>query len=178
MNKNSQKVIAWRQRQKKFAVECFQNKCGICGYNTCIQALEFHHLDPKEKEFSISGSCLGIEKLKDELKKCICVCANCHREIHENLVVLDPEQLIRFQEPNQSTHNDLPKCPICQTTCKRFNQTYCSRTCSGKNASRVEYPDNLQDLVNEHGYSKTGRMFGVSDSAIRKRLQKVEIFQS
>ena len=64
------------------------NKCSICGYDKNTTSMEFHHLNPKEKEFNISKF---IKKgsvwtpLKLELDKCILVCANCHREIHENL---------------------------------------------------------------------------------------------
>lgn len=55
------------------------------GYNKCIAALEFHHLDPNEKDFGIasSGATRTFEKIKVELDKCIMVCANCHREIHD-----------------------------------------------------------------------------------------------
>lgn len=58
-------------------------KCEICGYDKCIAALEFHH--PYEKDFGISskGYTRAWEKVKLELDKCILVCSNCHREIHE-----------------------------------------------------------------------------------------------
>lgn len=57
--------------------------CSICGYNKCLAALEFHHLDSEEKDFQISkGYSYSFERIKKELEKCILVCANCHREIH------------------------------------------------------------------------------------------------
>ena len=60
-------------------------KCCICGYNKCIAALDFHHLDPSKKELSFNKSRLKLDqKIKDELDKCILVCSNCHREIHYN----------------------------------------------------------------------------------------------
>ena len=71
-----------RKRVKVLAVEYLGGKCSICGYNKCISALEFHHRDPKEKDFGISGVTKSFESLKIELDKCILVCANCHREIH------------------------------------------------------------------------------------------------
>lgn len=52
-----------------------------CGYSKCIEALEFHHLDPTEKEFEISDR-RSWEALTAELDKCILLCANCHREYH------------------------------------------------------------------------------------------------
>ena len=30
-------------------------KCIRCGYNKCLKALEFHHLDPSKKDFTISN---------------------------------------------------------------------------------------------------------------------------
>lgn len=29
-------------------------KCSICGYDRCIQALEFHHLDVTKKDIGVS----------------------------------------------------------------------------------------------------------------------------
>lgn len=62
--------------------------CEICGYNKCIEALDFHHRDPSKKDFTISSTRKGGKgvgswpELKKELDKCILVCSNCHREIH------------------------------------------------------------------------------------------------
>lgn len=63
--------------------------CVICGYNKCEEALDFHHLDEKIKDRNISKAkrdfCL--KTLKEEIEKCIVVCANCHREIHAGLII-------------------------------------------------------------------------------------------
>lgn len=61
----------------------FGGKCSLCGYDKCDDALQFHHIDPSKKEFSL-GMKRGykIETLREELKKCILVCSNCHIEIH------------------------------------------------------------------------------------------------
>ena len=53
---SSKAVVQFLQRRKKWAVEAFGGKCGICGYNKCIEALEFHHLDPSQKEFTLTAS--------------------------------------------------------------------------------------------------------------------------
>lgn len=60
-------------------------KCERCGYNRCIKALEFHHLDPTQKDFTISNDHFKLKDAIEESKKCILVCANCHRELHDNL---------------------------------------------------------------------------------------------
>lgn len=63
-------------------VNYFGGKCTICGYNKYIGALEFHHLDSTEKDFRISGSGLSFKKILVEAEKCILVCSNCHKELH------------------------------------------------------------------------------------------------
>lgn len=76
-----------RKELKIRSIEYKGGKCCKCGYKKCISALEFHHMDPKEKDFGISnkGYTRSWNIIKEELDKCILVCANCHREIHENI---------------------------------------------------------------------------------------------
>ena len=57
-------------------------KCEICGYNKNISALEFHHINPKEKAFTVSDTRHSWNEAQKELDKCILLCANCHRELH------------------------------------------------------------------------------------------------
>jgi hypothetical protein len=61
--------------------------CSKCGYDKYQGALEFHHLDPSEKDFNPSHlkKYKFDEKIKNELDKCVLVCANCHREIHNDI---------------------------------------------------------------------------------------------
>jgi hypothetical protein len=80
-------IAAVHKRRKKIrqmAVEYKGGRCQVCGYNHCIEALEFHHANSSGKDFSISekGYTRSWDKVKEELDKCILVCANCHREIH------------------------------------------------------------------------------------------------
>ena len=60
-------------------------KCSKCGYNKCLEALDFHH-DKGNKEGMISKLTKDFSKQKSlkEVKKCILLCANCHRELHAN----------------------------------------------------------------------------------------------
>ena len=47
--------------------------------------LEFHHLDPDKKDFDIAQA-MSYEwpwdKVLAEIRKCVCLCANCHRKVH------------------------------------------------------------------------------------------------
>ena len=74
-----------RSLMKQKAIEYKGGKCEICGYNKCNRALAFHHVDPTEKEYSLSRPSIGWEKMKKELDKCILVCCNCHMEIHDEI---------------------------------------------------------------------------------------------
>ncbi len=78
------------ERQRAFKLKCLEykgGKCEICGYCKSVYALEFHHLNPDEKDFTIANARLTTfsDKIKLELDKCILLCSNCHRETHENM---------------------------------------------------------------------------------------------
>ena len=49
-------------------------KCFVCGYDKCVGALQFHHKNPNEKDFTISGKTLSFDRLKNEVDKCMLVC--------------------------------------------------------------------------------------------------------
>jgi 5-methylcytosine-specific restriction endonuclease McrA len=79
-----------RHKIKQMAIDYKGGCCQECGYNNYNGALEFHHLDPNEKDFSLGykGHCTAWEKVKEELDKCVILCANCHREVHAGLIKL------------------------------------------------------------------------------------------
>ena len=60
-------------------------RCIRCGYDKCIKALEFHHLDPSQKDFTISNENFKLLDAVKESKKCILICSNCHKELHDDL---------------------------------------------------------------------------------------------
>lgn len=69
-------------------------ECVICGYSKCLKALEFHHRD-KSTKFKRKGkpicvalmfSHYSVDVIKQEIKKCDLICANCHRELHDKLL--------------------------------------------------------------------------------------------
>ena len=61
-----------RKKRKKMLVDLKGGKCEICGYDKCIEALEFHHLDPNKKEINISNSSIhDIELFKKEVQPII-----------------------------------------------------------------------------------------------------------
>lgn len=78
-------IQRWQQR-KLDAVEYKGGSCEKCGYNKYPDVLEFHHLDPTEKEAAWNKMRLwNWKKITAELDKCSMLCANCHREVHVEL---------------------------------------------------------------------------------------------
>jgi 5-methylcytosine-specific restriction endonuclease McrA len=81
----------WTLSQKLKAIEYKGGKCLVCGYDKCAAALEFHHVNPLEKDSNDTGAtrdCWTFERKKKELDKCVLLCCRCHREVHANLISL------------------------------------------------------------------------------------------
>lgn len=70
-------------------IALFGGKCARCGYNECSAALDFHHINPKSKQFTINNSCTkNFDRQLAEAKKCALLCSNCHRALHVGLFTL------------------------------------------------------------------------------------------
>ena len=172
-----QNVKDYRQRLKERATYVMGEKCQCCGYNRCITALEFHHLDPNQKDFSFgSNTNRSWENTKEELKKCILVCANCHREIHNGLIdnlslssSFDVEKAKEIDALVEAVKKkDIFYCKKCGVEIWR-GSTYCP-TCAKIESRLVERPNRieLKKLIRTTPFTKLGEKFGVSDNAIRK----------
>lgn len=85
-------VAEWRRRTKAKLVAEKGGRCLACGYDRYPGALQFHHLDPTTKEFSLSmrGLTRSLERIRTELSKCILLCANCHAEVEAGLIEPGP----------------------------------------------------------------------------------------
>ncbi len=60
--------------------------CIDCGQSHPA-TLEFHHLDPTQKEVIVSrllNETTSLRRLQEEMAKCVVLCANCHRIRHWN----------------------------------------------------------------------------------------------
>ena len=78
-------IATKRRLLKEQAVSYKGGKCRICGYNRTIAAMEFHHPDALEKDFTIAARMVSWTAIVRELDKCILLCANCHREVHDGM---------------------------------------------------------------------------------------------
>ncbi len=71
------KITDKRRRRKTFLLELLGGKCVRC---ESVEDLEFDHIDPATKEFTISnGFTFGFIRLVDEAYKCQLLCRPCHK---------------------------------------------------------------------------------------------------
>lgn len=187
MNPNNYENQKLRGLKRKYeAVLARGGKCEICGYDKNMAALEFHHKNPDEKEFQIDMrhfSNNSLEKLQTELDKCILLCANCHRETHnEDLLMTNIPEIIKNAEDKKSFSNQEEYgsvCPVCGTRFpKSTGKIYCSDECrdSVKFAgypSIEEVEERYEELKN---WEKVAESFGLTRKVIqgiRKRAGKL-----
>lgn len=71
-----------RQNRMENWINSLKTPCVFCGESDPI-CIDWHHINPQEKSFAVSfikGK--AKEKTIAEMKKCVCICANCHRKLH------------------------------------------------------------------------------------------------
>jgi transposase len=95
----SDAVSRRRRRVKQLLVAEAGGACALCGYERCIAALSFHHLDPASKRFELSrrGVTRSIERARAEARKCVVLCANCHAEVEAGLATLTSQHRAAVQ---------------------------------------------------------------------------------
>lgn len=87
-NCRHQSYLAQQKRgheRKERLVSIKGGECQRCGYRKNLAALEFHHVTADEKEFQLDLRSLSNRswpRILREARKCILVCSNCHRELH------------------------------------------------------------------------------------------------
>ncbi len=153
----NQNNLKYKKRLILKAKELFGNKCQICTYDKCLSSLNFHHLESKEKLFSISEF-YSVKSKNDkvpksiklfvaELNKCILICSNCHGEVHQNLIDISHIKTIIVTEEQLRIRNKKEKiileCDFCKNSFSRIKSkisknNYCSQSCSRKDMSRIK----------------------------------------
>ena len=98
--KKEQPVVSFRKRIKIALVEGFKQKCSCCGLIDEPVLYDVHHLKQEEKSFGIANASTtrSRQAYADEAKKCIMLCANCHRRVENGLLDLTNYNLISFNE--------------------------------------------------------------------------------
>lgn len=191
MSKNSEKVKRWRKRLKSNIVKGFGGGCAVCKIQWEPEIYDIHHLDPTTKKFTI-GQVMSkpqkFEVIKEELKKCVLLCAYCHRLVHAGKLempkkipsfnpdlmdaVLKPKKVIVNCEGKKNKARKTDKCPVCQSL-KDIKLKYCSHTCAKKARRKVPRPPlpQLKEDLKSLSYVKVGKKYGVSDNTIRKWIK-------
>lgn len=84
LNNSRERAQRNKQAWLKIIAEKGMNKCSVCGYDRCFEAIDFHHKEPATKKFEIGmilQSKVNSVRL-EELDKCVALCRNCHAELH------------------------------------------------------------------------------------------------
>lgn len=91
-------VVRRRRKVKAILVEEAGGRCRICGYDACVGALEFHHIDPAEKLLEVSrhGVTLALKKARAEARKCVLLCSNCHVEVEAGITTIPAKVLAEY----------------------------------------------------------------------------------
>lgn len=88
--KNPDKIAGYKRRAyvKYYSLitSLKSGGCVVCGEKTIV-CLDFHHVDPTEKEYAIS-SISSMKRTILESAKCVILCSNCHRKFHNGLITL------------------------------------------------------------------------------------------
>jgi hypothetical protein len=79
----SETFLKWRYKRRRHWLDKYKTtqRCCECGYNAHPAALDFDHIDPSTKEFTIPQYVerANLKRLMGEVRKCRVICANCHR---------------------------------------------------------------------------------------------------
>ena len=149
-----QAVLDWRKRSKARMVDIMGGKCVCCGYNACLGALDFHHINDSEKLFTLSSiraRARSWDIVIAELRKCVLVCCRCHREIMAGIRNGDglkssfDENYVDYRSAfgvigeHERKYKTTRKCQICHSEflVRNGNQKFCSFKCAQQR--RVSY---------------------------------------
>ena len=77
-----------RKEVKRVLVAEAGGCCALCGYDRAMAGLHFHHLEPTEKAFALSGRgmTISLAAAREEAAKCVLLCSNCHAEVEAGIV--------------------------------------------------------------------------------------------
>lgn len=177
----SDDVKNWRNRKKRELVLYKGGQCEICGYDKIqyLRAFDFHHVNPNEKEFSISGISCSFEKIKKEVDKCQLLCCRCHMELHDKIE--ERKRNLRLNKKRFKKEEMTLRCVYCSNIflTKDNRRKYCSHSCCCEHKKKVIWPtkEELKLLLKQNSYEKIGKNFGVSGNAVRKWAKKYELLK-
>ena len=114
------------RRRRVIAIGRLGGKCTKCG---SVENLQFDHIEPAEKSFTITKMwSVSEERFTAELEKCQLLCVTCHQDKTN-------EQLGRKRA--KGTHGTLSsyrycKCDMCKKAAREYSRVYRARKRSEK----------------------------------------------
>lgn len=175
MNYNDYNTQKLRGLKRKLElIKSRGGKCELCGYDRNIAVLEFHHINPDEKEFQLDMRHLSntsLERLKEEADKSQLLCANCHREVHNPHLGMDEvEDLVNTEAKDKTSFENMTGsvCPVCG---KRFPKSkgkiYCSKECrdADKHYPSLEEVNEQYEILKN--WEKVAQHFGLTRRVIQ-----------
>lgn len=144
-------------------------KCGRTEWEGKPIPLELHHKNMNHND--------------NRLENLQILCSNCHSIAHNycntsgkekskvNTVLLD--KILNTKSKNKEDKF----CVVCGKKLKSGQKKYCSQKCFHQSLSKTPNIDELLTKLNEFNWNKTktGKYFGVSDSAIKKWIKKFNL---
>lgn len=195
-NPNTQELQNGRGWYRKILLlERSGGGCEKCGYNENLSALSFHHIEPDKKSFTLDSrhlSNMSWSKILDEFEKCKLLCANCHREVHhpDRNVERVKGKLSEKYDPRLKQKDrccecgELNKsfkflrCVDCRNKCEDCGKDIYPRSsrcnsCYRKSREKIDWPkvEWLKRMTEKYSFKALERRLGVSDNAIRKRIE-------
>lgn len=169
-----------QKRRKHQLVLALGGACRLCGYNKCDRALDFHHINEKDKQFYIGQRLwLDLPSLLKEVKKCVLLCSNCHREVHDGMSSLEGITPI-FDETIQLDFILKPNYSGSCLNCKKVihgKRKYCCNECYmiGRYGRYVAWETvNLKKMMKD-GFTvkEIANFLNVSEGVVRDHARKV-----
>lgn len=156
-------------------------KCEKCGYDKNLSALDFHHLCPEDKTFQLDSRHLSntnIDKLKEEVEKCVLLCANCHRETHypeydsSNL----QNMLNEIKTKNVKVLGDKRKKSVCPYCGRKFDsvkgKVFCSNECRELSKNYPSKEKLFESYQRLKSWEKVANEFGLTRRIVRGIMKK------
>ena len=108
--------LVGKERMSNYIEERTGHKCQCCDQHFPVEALDFHHPDPKYKEFGLELNAWivnkSVSKVIREADKCVIICSVCHTLEHVALlrgesIINDRKAYNRYRDRRFSTYEGM-----------------------------------------------------------------------
>lgn len=176
INRRSASVMNWRNKVKFKLVQYKGGQCELCGYNKPVMsAFDFHHRDPKEKDFTISGKSWNFEKLRAEVDKCQLLCKICHVELHDAAWQAGRIERTVVNRKYRQIQEVVCRCGTSFES--KDKRKFCTQTCAKFYSRKVDRPtkEELQQQLWELPTTKIAQIYGVCDNSVAKWAKRYDL---